>query len=538
MDRSSVGTQPPELASYGALLWRRRWIVLLCTLLGLAAAALFTANEPKKYSATAQVLVKTVGIPNTGNAGARTNDNINLDTEAQILRSQPVAKLAQGLLKTTEPIQQLVGRVGVTVPPNTSVLNITCDATSARGAQSCAQAFANAYLTNRGTTAAADVKAKQASLAQQVKTLNTELAVVSGQLGALPATSPDRQLLQGRQTVIVNQLTDLQSQISALSSTNLDPGDITKDALLPAKASWPIVPINLAVGTLAGLLLGIGLAVVRDRLDRRIWATRDVEGELLLPVLAEVGMPRGQSLVVEPSSSAGQAYYGLRNAIMSGGRHPRPHAVLVASPSGPAAAAVAVNLATTLAHSGQRVALVCPVSDSPTIAFLGLHGDAGLADIAQGATTVTDVARRVDGVPGLVVVPPGREPLSVAQLHSRSVADAFATLRDSVDMLIVEAPPLHTGAMSQALAGFVDGVVLVVEARRTTRPEIGDAQRTFEIVAAPVLGAVLVDRTRGRDAKAAPRGVSARPAREELPAARTGSVAVEARAGSRASDDR
>ena len=141
-----------EFADYLGVL-RRRWLVVVVfTCLGLAAAGAYVAIAHKEYTATASVNVTATGSAGSQNgavAGGRTSSAVNLDTEAQIVQSSTVAAMAARAIHATVTPTALAARVSVAVPPNSSVLQISCRAATPPKAAACANAFAAAYLQNR-----------------------------------------------------------------------------------------------------------------------------------------------------------------------------------------------------------------------------------------------------------------------------------------------------------------------------------------------------------------------------------------------------
>jgi capsular polysaccharide biosynthesis protein len=113
--------------------------------------------SPQGYAATAAVLAGPIATNQTHH----TTDHravavavVNLDTEAQLVTSQPVSMLAAHLMHSSLPPSQLSSGVTVSVPPNSGVLDITCHAPTAAAAATCANAFAKAYVRIRNRSAA------------------------------------------------------------------------------------------------------------------------------------------------------------------------------------------------------------------------------------------------------------------------------------------------------------------------------------------------------------------------------------------------
>ena len=151
-----------EAADYVGVLRRRWWIVLALTCVGLVGAFGYVTVAPKTYTATASVNVNpTAADQSNAVAGSRTSGaTVNLDTEAQVVTSTAVATLAGQMLHSTLTPYKLAAQINVTVPPNSSILDIACKASTAAGAADCANNFAKAYLQNRQQSAVSDVQAQ------------------------------------------------------------------------------------------------------------------------------------------------------------------------------------------------------------------------------------------------------------------------------------------------------------------------------------------------------------------------------------------
>ncbi len=88
-----------DLGDYVALA-RRRWTWIVgCVVAGIAVSYVYLGVAQETYESTAKVLVESTGTTESTTVGARTNDAINLDTEAQLVKSEPVSARAAELLR-------------------------------------------------------------------------------------------------------------------------------------------------------------------------------------------------------------------------------------------------------------------------------------------------------------------------------------------------------------------------------------------------------------------------------------------------------
>ena len=109
-------------------------------------------------------------------ANGRTTGAVNLDTQAQVVQSSAVAQAAAKLMHATDTVPQLLGRVSVAVPANSQVLAISCQASTPDKAASCAQSFAQAYLSYSSATTTASVNSQISALQSRITALQSASA--------------------------------------------------------------------------------------------------------------------------------------------------------------------------------------------------------------------------------------------------------------------------------------------------------------------------------------------------------------------------
>lgn len=212
--------------------------------------------------------------------------------------------------------------------------------------------------------------------------------------------------------------------------------------------------------------------------------------------------PGTHQLVVlaAPRSPAAEAYRTLA-ANLRFGFGPRPVRTILFTSPGPAEgkSPVLANLGVAAAQSGVRVILVDADLRHPRLHHIfGLANGAGLATmLANGAERPPPIQRTT--IEGLRVVTSGPPPESPADLlGSGRLAEALAALGAEADLVAVDAPPVPGVADASLLAPRVDGVVLVVDVRRTRRQDALRAKAQLQRVNAPLLG-VVVNNTDPKD---------------------------------------
>lgn len=270
----------------------------------------------------------------------------------------------------------------------------------------------------------------------------------------------------------------------------LRPAEVRRDPIAPDLVKM------LALGLLAGAVLGTGLAILREVLDTTV-KTLTTISDLGAPALGSVPAGEGgdrPELVVEGSRSPqSEALRQIRtNLQFADVDHPPRLVVVTSALPGEGKSTTAVNLALTSATAGLRTILVEGDLRLPRVAdYLGVEDSAGLTTVLAGRADLDDVLQPY-GDTGLSVLAAGPIPLNpAALLGSRHMSELLQRLRDRADLVIVDSPPLLPVADAAVLARQADGAVLVVKHGKTTREHLARGLERLRAVDATVLGGVL-----------------------------------------------
>ena len=210
----------------------------------------------------------------------------------------------------------------------------------------------------------------------------------------------------------------------------------------------------------------------------------------------------GGAPVAPPGTFAAEQYQNLRLSVERLQQSRGVRVVAITSPgTNDGKTLTSINLAAALARGpGARVLLVDADLRRPSVASrLGITEDgAGLATALGDSTgTLRDVARPVDGVQGLSVVPAGTASHDVHELlRSPRFEPLLADARTEYDFVVMDTPPLMPVCDAAVLARFVDGLLVVVAAHETTRKQLGEALSLLD--ESKTLGLVLNGDSRGR----------------------------------------
>lgn len=225
------------------------------------------------------------------------------------------------------------------------------------------------------------------------------------------------------------------------------------------------------IAAVAGLLLGILLALLLERLDNTFKTSADVEKKLGLPMLATLPIVTGKFKPERLFTENPQSVFseGIRTArtgiLLSAIDVPHKSLVVTSSVPGEGKTTFAMNLALAFAQT-RRVVLVDADMRRPSIgkAFGKVATAPGLSNLVSGTSPAQDCVFRVDET-GLYVVPAGVIPPNPLELLlSKRFEDAMQKLMGMFDMVIFDSPPVQLVSDALVIARHTSGLVYVVKA--------------------------------------------------------------------------
>ncbi len=280
------------------------------------------------------------------------------------------------------------------------------------------------------------------------------------------------------------------------------PVTLTKvqDAGTPTSPFAPSNSRNLLLGVVLGLLIGVSLALLIEKLDTRLRgrsAIEDITDASILGTFApETGV--GSELLLrdlETYSGRAESYRQLRTHLQFVGVDGGVRSVLVTSATpGEGKSTTAANLAIVLAESGVRVLLVDADLRRPRVdALLGLERSVGLTTVLTGRISLEDAVQEVSLGGTLSVLTAGALPPNPSEmLASARMEQLVSDMTEQFDVVIIDSPPLVGVSDPSSLAAMVSGVLLVASADgRLHRDQLSQALENLQFVHARLFGLVL-----------------------------------------------
>jgi capsular exopolysaccharide synthesis family protein len=263
---------------------------------------------------------------------------------------------------------------------------------------------------------------------------------------------------------------------------------------------YPVSPrktLNLVLGFVMGLALGIVGALIREAMDTTVRSGSELYDLTGLSTLGSVRYDssfRTQPLVaMQPHGFGVEDFRTIRTTLQFVNVDAPPRQIVVSSAiASEGKSFTAVNLAITMAQADLSVCLVEADLRRPrAVGYLGLDGSLGLSDVVAGHYALDDAL--VEWNRGQVtVLPAGTTPPDPGQLlGSNAMEEVFAELRSRFDRVIIDAPPLLPVSDAVVLGGISDGVIVVARYRHVRREQFVMAVDNLRSANATVLGTIL-----------------------------------------------
>lgn len=268
----------------------------------------------------------------------------------------------------------------------------------------------------------------------------------------------------------------------------------------PAVSGTPASPDpvrNVALGLLAGLVAGIAVTLLRDRLDRSV-KDDDTLAELLgAPVIGHV--VRDDKLehdhVVDRGTAGGQSgenFRQIRNNLQWLNVDRPPKVILLTSPlPSEGKTTIAINLALALVDSGRRVVVIEADLRKPKVTeYLGLVRGVGLTNVLAGSAQHEEVVQAYADRDLWVLAAGPKPPNPGELLGSSQMHSLIEKLRGEYDFVLIDAPPVLPVADVSGLAASVDGLLLSVRHGKTGPEQLRQTATVLQRVKATTLGVI------------------------------------------------
>lgn len=477
--------------------WRYRWLVLAVTVLAGLAGFAASSLQATLYVAEARLLLSDPAAGGVFSDRDPAGGDRFVRTQAEAADSPQVAARAADLLQGQMTDTAILRQVDAQPSVDADVLALRATAGSAEGAALLANTVAEAYqeLTRE------DLQARAEEAIAELDEARSELAAEVARAEAGLAQDPGNTSLQAERDALVAELIDVERRARQISvDAGLRAGGIMsfQEARPPESPSQPQPVRNAAVAAVLGLLAASAFAWWRaertQTAERRQDAAAVLGSPLLgaIPDFSAVGVTGPDPTRSAPHSTAAEAYQFVVAALEYALEHMGGTSVAITSASvADGKTVTAFNLAVAAARDGRRVLLADADERAGGLTRLtGVAHSPGLTDLADDSIPYDGCTAALPPQHDLTFVPAGTHPDDPAGFfRTPGFRRAMARLKERADLVILDTPPMLAVSDTSAIAGQVDGIVIVVS-RGTALSTLQELRERLAFVGTPVLGYV------------------------------------------------
>jgi len=278
------------------------------------------------------------------------------------------------------------------------------------------------------------------------------------------------------------------------------------DPAIPVyEAVRPVLMVNIGMGLMMGLFGGCALAFFMEYLDSTVKSREDVESVVGMNFVGVVpmipaeeakdinpGRDRNIFVYTRPRSAVAESLRSIRTNLLFRTREkPIQRLLITSAVPREGKSFISANLSALIAMTGSRTLLIDADLRRPNAHKLyELPNDVGLSNVLTNEVPFTSAVTPTH-VPGLDVLVAGPMPPNPAELLGSEKMGALLDRIKGYDMIIVDTPPVNVVADPLMIANLTDGVLVVIEANRTSRSLVVQTRARLAEVDANVIGAIV-----------------------------------------------
>ncbi len=495
-----------EFRDYASVLRSWKWAIAFSLVIVIGLVLLATLLMTEQYEAKSTVRVAS---PATSTSPDRV---VSDDVEFLERLQNTYVRLGTSKVFLDELALELGlderPKVDVEAVPKTELLEVTATHEDPETAASIANAHVALLTSQLESFAAEESSTAEAVFEQQTQELEDSIARDREELNALNASGAVDPATESRRNELEDRIAFQEARLLAQRAEH--EGDqltrelrarslyVVEPATAPEDPSSPRLWLNLVIAAVVGLVVGVGLAFLFEKLRGRHHRADTIEEALNARVIGEIPWidPSRSGALVNSGSVGEDAFRRLRTNLLTI-RQSEPFQTLLLTSSTPSegTSVVAANLAKSLAEGGAQVLLVDANTRSPSQhEIFNVSNDAGFAEAVQSDQVEVRSLLRKSVFPGLTVLPAGRTGIgSSAPLDSGRLTRLLDSQTNDFDIVILDGPAVLAASESVALAQVADGAVPVVRQGKATVRGVSEMSNHLDRVNAGVLGLVVTD---------------------------------------------
>ncbi len=487
-----------DLSSFLSILWRRRLVVAITTVLALIVTVAGISLITPQYTAATTL---RMGTANTGSSGWVSYDiqytDRLMNTYKTIVVSKQTAGQVMDQLHLSAPPQ-----ISVSIPANTELMVIQVQDTNPQQAAAAADAVANILVTQIESQYKSLGESSLDIVKQQIDQTQADLVKQRADYDKLLQESPQNtqlinatlQSIQLNESTYSSLLTQYQ-QLRDATAQGASKMSVVQKATVPDAPSNPKKKLIIPLGLFLGLVAGTGLAFLLENFDTTLHSSEEISTQVELPVLGRIPVTSRvpTTVLFTEKSPQEEAFRRLRTTLFALDPDATTKTIMITSsePSEGKSTTVA-NLALAIGQAGRRVIVVDGDLRKPTMHRLfGVTNTVGLTNVLTEDIDL-DEAIQYSMIPGVQVLTSGPSSPNPAELLGlQHMTDVVNRLAEQFDYVLIDAPSLQTVADAPILSLIADATVVVVARGRVRRETVDAALEELASVHCKPLGVII-----------------------------------------------
>ena len=500
-----------ELRRVSAIILRRWWWLALLTVLGALAGYVISRQQTPVYQATTTVLVgDSIKSTNVDRVDIQVSEAL-VQTYVEVAHRQPVLQGVVSALNLNGSWQALDKQIQVTQIESTQLIEIVVEGNSPEMARMIADEIVNQLILLSPTNSEGrDNESINTFNREQITSLQERIVTGQNRLQEIETAMS--------KSISEIELADLQREKATLNGLIVEWERNYTDLLLltepkrnPTQLSViesahsnnnqirPRVQLNTLLGGVLGMIIGLGLIFLLDFLDDTYKSLNDFSQSEEVNILGSIRKIKGRKLSdkivarMHPHSPITESYRIIRSRIRFKPTDKPTRSIMVTSSMPEEGKSVtAANLAVVFAQANYRTVIVDADLRHPALhEVFEVNNEVGLGDMLGSADIKIEDCIQDTSVNNLKILTSGMPLLDPSErLGSERMKQILDELKSVAEVIIVDSPPVLVYADAIVLSGRVDGVIMVIQAGKSTRAAITQTLFDLQNANANLLGSI------------------------------------------------
>ncbi len=493
-----------DLKYYFTILWGNKWIIVTTLVVTLIVVTFGTLLITPIYSATATLRVATASTGSLTSADYAYAERL-MNTYTKIATSSPVLQELASKLNL-----QIIPEVKVSTVSSTELIQILVKSPDPVIAQNGANTLAEILIEQSQKLYSGGVKSTTEILAEQLNLAETDLNAARADYEQLVAQSPGDTEAIARASMIADlkektyetlldqyEAARVKEAIRANTITLIDP------AVLPLKPSQPQFLMNITLGLIIGLVVGVGLVFLIENLNPRLYTLDQIEAVTELDIIEKIpsiktkgfsGLFKKKVPLNKPAFKSSFQKLQTKIAQINSGDHPMKSILFTSAVPGEGKSTIVANLAIAIGRAGQNVIIVDADMRLPTQhKIFNLPNTQGLSTLLTHQARLMDVIKKNRNPNTWILTSGPVVPNAMELLGSAQMKVVLEQLTQNFDYVLIDSPASLPVGDAMALATIVDGIILITRQFYCKEDDLRETHKQLSDLNTRIIGVVVND---------------------------------------------